>query len=1254
MPELTSDRLAQEFPGNERLVADIYRKYREDSGSVDRQWAQIFARLEASAPAAETEPKAATTAEPKASTTAEPKAATKTEPKAATKTEPKASAKVTEPKAATAPARGAQPKETSVSTGPKPKKTPAAQAVPSEPADTTTATTADEKQEKATVLKGMAKAVAKNMDASLSVPTATTVRDLPAKVLIDNRVVINSHLARTRGGKVSFTHLIGYAVVRALAAMPSMNVTYEERDGKPTMVEPAHVNFGLAIDLPRPDGTRALVVPNVKAAETLDFRGFWKAYDDLVQRARKNKLTMDDYAGTTVSLTNPGGIGTVHSVPRLSQGQAAIIGVGALTYPAAFQGAAESTLHDLAISKTITLTSTYDHRVIQGASSGEFLKIVHGLLLGEDGFYDEVFHSLRIPYEPVRWAQDVQVNPEEQIGKVARIQQLIHAYRDRGHLLANVDPLEYSMAYHPDLDIREHGLTLWDLDREWPTGGFGGAGSLTLRKILGVLRDAYCRTLGVEYMHIQDPSERAWFQEKLEQPYAKPTREEQLRILGRLNAAEAFETFLQTKYIGQKRFSLEGGESLIPLLDGILGDAADAGLDEVAIGMAHRGRLNVLTNIAGKTYSQVFREFEGATPGGASGSGDVKYHMGTEGTFVSDAGNSTRVYLAANPSHLEAVDPVLEGVVRAKQDRLDLGGQRPDSFSVLPILVHGDAAFAGQGVVAEVLQLSQLPGYRTGGTIHVVVNNQVGFTTPPTQARSTVYSTDVAKTIQAPIFHVNGDEPESVVHVAQLAFEYRQRFNKDVVIDLVCYRRRGHNEGDDPSMTQPRMYNLIEQKRSTRKLYVESLVGRGDITQEEADSALKDYQQQLERAFAETHEDAPTSGDEGIRPAEDRDAVPKAPASTAISAEMLRAIGQAHLDVPEGFTVHPKLAALLERRAKMAVDGGIDWGFAELAAFGSLLMEGVPVRLAGQDSQRGTFTQRHSVFHDRITGDTWAPLRHLSEDQAKFWVYNSLLSEYAALGFEYGYSVERSDALVLWEAQFGDFVNGAQTIIDEFISSADQKWSQTSSVVLLLPHGYEGQGPDHSSARIERFLQMCAEDNMRVVNPSTGANHFHLLREHAYARPRRPLIVFTPKQLLRLKAAANSVEDFTEGRFQPVIPDAGVDAKDATRVLLVSGRLYYDLLARRQKSGDTSTAIVRVEQLYPLPLEEIRKALRAYPDADVSWVQDEPANQGPWPFMALNLVPQLDVPVTLVSRPASAATSAGTKGRHDQELSTLL
>ena len=1239
MPELTTDRLAEEFPGNERLVAEIYRKYQADPKSVDSQWAQIFARLEATQPAAQ---KSAEKAEARA---AKPEKSEKKESSPAEdpgKKAPSTSSSAKDKPAAKRSASGVK------------KSSSSSKAVPSEP--TASEKSGEKKEEKATVLKGMAKAVASNMDASLSMPTATTVRDLPAKLLIDNRVVINSHLARSRGGKVSFTHLIGYAVVKALGQMPSMNVTYEERDGKPTMVEPAHVNFGIAIDLPKPDGTRSLVVPNIKAAETMNFLEFWNAYDDLVKRSRANKLTMDDYAGTTVSLTNPGGIGTVHSVPRLSKGQAAIIGVGALTYPAAFQGASESTLNDLAVSKTITLTSTYDHRVIQGAGSGEFLKIVHGLLLGEQDFYDDLFEDLRIPYEPVRWAQDMQVNPEEQVGKVARVQQLIHAYRDRGHLMADVDPLEYTMRSHPDLDILEHGLTLWDLDREWPTGGFGGKSVLTLRNILGVLRDAFCRTIGVEYMHIQDPSERAWFQEKLERPYAKPTREEQLRILGRLNAAEAFETFLQTKYIGQKRFSLEGGESLIPLLDGVLSEAADSGLDEVTIGMAHRGRLNVLTNIAGKTYSQVFREFEGATPGGASGSGDVKYHMGTEGTFVSDAGNRTKVYLAANPSHLEAVNPVLEGVARAKQDRLNHGSENPDSFSVLPILVHGDAAFAGQGVVGETLSLSQLRGYRTGGTVHVIVNNQVGFTTPPSQARSSVYSTDVAKTIQAPIFHVNGDDPESVVHVARLAFEYRQRFNKDVVIDLICYRRRGHNEGDDPSMTQPRMYNLIEQKRSTRKLYVESLVGRGDITQDEADSALKDYQQRLEQAFAETHAvhtgAIPTVGT-GIEPVGEKDRLPEAPEGTAISAELLREIGEAHLASPEGFTVHPKLTALLEKRAKMAVDGGIDWGFAELAAFGSLLKEGVSVRLSGQDSQRGTFTQRHSVFHDRATDDEWTPLKDLAAADAKFWVYNSLLSEYAALGFEYGYSVERSDALVLWEAQFGDFVNGAQTVIDEFISSAEQKWAQSSSVVLLLPHGYEGQGPDHSSARIERFLQMCAEDNMRVVNPSTGANHFHLLREQAYARPRKPLIVFTPKQLLRLKAAANSVEDFTEGRFQPVIPDATVKASDVKRVVLVSGRLYYDLVARRAKEEDTSTAIVRVEQLYPLPADEIKEQLAQYPDAEVVWAQDEPANQGPWPFMALNLVPQLDREVSLVSRPALAATSAGTKGRHDEEAEVL-
>ncbi len=781
--------------------------------------------------------------------------------------------------------------------------------------------------------------------------------------------------------------------------------------------------------------------------------------------------------------------------------------------------------------------------------------------------------------------------------------------------------------------------------------------------MLGVLRDAYCRTTGIEYMHIQDPVERQWFQDELEHPYSKPSREEQLRILHKLNSAEAFETFLQTKFVGQKRFSLEGGESLIPLLDAVISGAADDGLDEVAVGMAHRGRLNVLTNIAGKTYAQVFREFEGTQdPRSVQGSGDVKYHLGTEGTFTSDAGNETRVYLAANPSHLEAVDPVLEGIVRAKQDLLDQG----DTFPVLPILIHGDAAFAGQGVVAETLNLSQLRGYRTGGTIHVIVNNQVGFTTSPTSSRSSVYSTDVAKMVQAPIFHVNGDDPEAVVRVAQLAYQFRQRFNKDVVIDMVCYRRRGHNEGDDPSMTQPMMYNLIEAKRSVRKLYTEALIGRGDITQEEAEQALRDYQERLERVFAETHaaqtspipvvtkDPAAVSNIE--RPfAQQSDSGTGAPATTAISPETLAHIGKAHTSIPEGFTVHPKLKALLDKREQMSREGAIDWGFGEIAAFGSLLMEGVPVRLSGQDTRRGTFVQRHAVFHDRATGEEWLPLSDLSEGQAKFWIYDSLLSEYAAMGFEYGYSVERPDALVIWEAQFGDFVNGAQTIIDEFLSSAEQKWGQRSSLVLMLPHGYEGQGPDHSSARIERFLQMCAEENMVVANPSSAASHFHLLRRHAYSRPRKPLIIFTPKQLLRLKAAASSVEDFTQGSFQPVIPDTlEAPANDVERVILVSGRLYYDLLSSRQKTDDQKTAIVRVEQLYPLPVAEISAALDTYPNAEVVWAQDEPANQGPWPFIGLNLPQELDRKVRLASRPASAATATGSAKHHAVEQELLI
>ncbi|MBO0775713.1 MAG: multifunctional oxoglutarate decarboxylase/oxoglutarate dehydrogenase thiamine pyrophosphate-binding subunit/dihydrolipoyllysine-residue succinyltransferase subunit, partial [Actinobacteria bacterium] len=931
--------------------------------------------------------------------------------------------------------------------------------------------------------------------ASLTVPTATSVRAIPAKLLVDNRIVINNHLGRGRGGKVSFTHLIGYAMVRALADVPVMNNAYAEVGGKPALAVPDHVNLGLAIDVTTKDGSRQLLVPNIKAAEEMDFRQFWMAYEDVVRRARTGKLAVEDYAATTITLTNPGTIGTEHSVPRLMAGQGCIVGVGAMEYPAAYQGASGETLARLAVSKTVTLTSTYDHRIIQGAQSGEYLRRVHQLLLGEDGFYDDLFQALRIPYEPVRWVRDIPAGHEDDITRPARVHELIHAYRVRGHLMADTDPLEYKQRKHPDLDINQHGLTLWDLEREFPTGGFGGKPIMKLRDILGVLRDSYCRTVGVEYMHIQDPEERAWIQQRVEVPHGRPGHDEQMQILSRLNVAEAFEMFLQTKYVGQRRFSLEGAESLIPLLDAVLTEAARGPLHEAVIGMTHRGRLNVLANIVGKSYAQIFGEFEGnIDPRTTHGSGDVKYHLGADGVFTAADGATIKTSLVANPSHLEAVNPVAEGVARAKQDLLDMG---EPGFTVLPVLIHGDAAFAGQGVVAETLNLSQLRGYRTGGTVHIVVNNQVGFTTAPGHARSSVYATDVARMIQAPIFHVNGDDPEAVVRVGRLAFAYREAFRKDVVIDMVCYRRRGHNEADNPSFTQPLMYDLIDAKRSTRKLYTEALIGRGDITMEEAEHALRDYQQQLERAFTETREAAKHPAQPGsvVKPepaAPER--IDHAGIPTAITDETIKRIIDSQLNLPEGFTPHPRLQPLLQRRATMVAEDAIDWATGELLAFGSLLMDGRAVRLVGQDTRRGTFGQRHAVLVDRHTGAEHAPLRQFNTGDAKFYVYDSLLSEFAAVGFEYGYSVARPDALVCWEAQFGDFVNGAQTILDEFVSSGEQKWGQRSGVVLLLPHGYEGQGPDHSSGRIERFLSLCAQDNMTVAFPSSPASYFHLLR----------------------------------------------------------------------------------------------------------------------------------------------------------------
>ena len=1100
-------------------------------------------------------------------------------------------------------------------------------------------------------LRGVAGRVVQSMEASLSVPTATSVRAIPAKLMIDNRIVINNHLARGRGGKVSYTHLIAFAMIKAIRQMPEMNAFFGELDGKPAIGHPAHINLGIAIDLAKPDGTRQLLVPSIKGCEALDFGQFWVAYEEVVKKARAGTLTVEDYAGTTVSLTNPGTIGTVHSVPRLVQGQGLIMGVGAMDYPAEFQGASESTLARMAISKILTLTSTYDHRVIQGAQSGDFLRRIHELLLGAEGFYDEIFTALRIPYEPIRWAPDFAVTKDSEIDKTARVQQLIAAYRTWGHLMADTDPLVYRQRTHPDLDVQTHGLTLWDLDREFATGGFGGKAFLPLRKILGLLRDTYCRSVGIEYMHISEPAERLWFQDHLEKKYEKVDREEQLRILRKLNSAEAFESFLQTKFVGQKRFSLEGGESVIPITDAIVSAAAENGLDEVCIGMPHRGRLNMLANIAGKSYGQIFQEFQGHyAENEVHGSGDVKYHLGTEGVFTAASGAQTKIYLAANPSHLEAVNPVLEGIVRAKQDRLNNKG----AYSVLPILLHGDASFAGQGVNMEVLQLSGLAGYRTGGTIHIVINNQVGFTTAPHASRTSRYSTDIAKLIEAPVFHVNGDDPEACVRVAHLAFEYRQKFNKDVVIDMVCYRRRGHNEGDEPSFTQPLMYKLIGAKRTTRTLYSEALVGRGDITPQEAEQVQAEYQAELEAVFASVANHEPEHDPNFKAP------VPPAAEAiqTAITESLAREIAATQVATPEGFNLHPKMAPQLAKRPEMLNDGTIDWAMGELLAFGSILRDGHPIRLAGQDSRRGTFSNRHAVIVDSENANEWTPLRSMIGDENQFFVIDSLLSEYAAMGFEYGYSVVRPEALVMWEGQFGDFSNGAQTVVDEFISSALQKWGERSSVVLLLPHGYEGQGPDHSSARIERYLQLCAENNMTVAQPSSPASYFHLLRWHIANPTRRPMVVFTPKSMLRLRAAASQLTDFTSGTFRPVIGDDKV--ANATRLIFCSGKIYHDLVAEREKLGEHSTAIVRVELLYPLPIDQMREEAAKHPNATLLWVQDEPANQGPWSHIALRTSEAhggraIDSRIfRLVSRRSTASPATGSHHLHEEEMKALL
>ncbi|GHE98109.1 hypothetical protein GCM10014715_62830 [Streptomyces spiralis] len=838
--------------------------------------------------------------------------------------------------------------------------------------------------------------------------------------------------------------------------------------------------------------------------------------------------------------------------------------------------------------------------------------------------------------------------------KAVRVAALVHAYRVRGHLVADTDPLTTEpVVARPELDIAAFQLGDDDLDRTFVVDGFAGQATMSLRDVLQVLRESYCRTVGTQYMHIQSSEERHWVQQRIESPHPRPDRAEQLQILYRLGAAEAFETFLHTKYVGQKRYSLEGGESAIVLLDALLRRSIKQGAKEAVIGMAHRGRLNVLANIVGKSYAEIFHEFEDAADiRSVQGSGDVKYHLGAEGTYRAVDGGTIAVSVVANPSHLEIVGPVAQGVVRAKQELATGGGE---TFSVLPVVVHGDAAFAGQGVVGETLNMSQLPGYRTGGTVHIVVNNQLGFTTAPAHGRSSTYATDVAKTIEAPIFHVNGDDPEAVVRVARWAFDYRQTFHKDVVIDLICYRRHGHSEVDDPSITQPALYDRIHARPSVRKLYAEALVRRGDIDERQVEGALRDYRQRLDRAFVETQAvPVPDHSTERAVPVHaEGGAAPHL--STAITEATARQVIASQTGLPQGFTVHPRVLPQLQRRTAMLDAGTIDWATAETLALGSLLLDGIPVRLAGQDSRRGTFGQRHAVLTDRRTGEEYTPLSSLGGRAARFSPYDSMLSELAALAFEYGYSLARPDALVLWEAQFGDFANGAQTVVDEYIASSEQKWGQRSGVTLLLPHGLEGQGPDHSSGRIERFLQLCAQGNMTVAMPSLPGNYFHLLRQQALGEHRRPLVVFTPKSMLRSKAATSTLTEFTTGGFRAVVPDETADAARVGRVLVCSGKIFYDLDAHRRSSGLTDTAILRVERLHPFPEQELSAELARFPaDAEVRWVQEEPENQGAWSFVRPYVQRPANRPVECVSRPQASAPAGGSARRHTGEQRNLV
>lgn len=1209
--------LEEIFGPNSALVEELYEQYQSDSNSVPAHWKRYFDELNGKG-----------SNEPQKISTPLPEDGIKTSESKESKSSP------------AAPKKGASSKEA-------------------------TQTPKNAELEK---IKGVATKIVENMDLSLQIPTATSLRVLPVKMLIEDRTIINRHLEQRNEPKASFTHFIAWAVIRALKDYPSLNCSYHYDGNNHFKVRPNQVNLGIAIDLPNKDGSRNLVVPKIKGVDKMNFSEFLHAYADLIEKARNGKLEIDDYQGTTISITNPGTIGTVSSVPRLMQGQGSIVATGAIDYPAEYQSMSRDVLNQLGISKVMTVTSTYDHRVIQGAESGSFLKKINDLLSGEEDFYDGIFADLDIPYAPIPYGEDMysgpfsgKANVIEQDRRIIGVWRLINMYRIRGHVLADLDPLGKEPKSNPELDLDYYGLTLWDLDREFYCGGLGGKDKATLRDIITLLRDTYCGSIGAEYMHLLNLEERRWLREQMESTSNKPTlsKEDKREILHKLNQALAFEEFLHKKYVGLKRFSLEGNETLIPMIHFMLELAGKRDIEKVFMGMAHRGRLNILVNIMKKPYHKVFAEFEGnIDPASIQGSGDVKYHLGTSGTHKTKSGAEVNIQLLPNPSHLEAVNPVVEGAVRAMQDHLDK--ENPER-RVLPVLMHGDAAFAGQGVVAETLNMSQLEGYKTGGTVHIIINNQIGFTTLPKDGRSTEYASDLAKMILAPIFHVNGDRPEAAVHAMQMALEYRQKFGKDVILDLIGFRKHGHNEGDEPAFTQPGMYKEINDHPPVRDVYTQFLVKNGELTKEETQHIFDEFDNLLNEAFEDAKQ-APDAEitDNLIDRTETAQKKRAALPDTNYPIDELKDIAVKINTVPKDFDANPKLLRLLAKRAEIVAENEkkIDWGFAEALAFGSLLKENRTIRFTGQDVERGTFSHRHAVLHGTETNQTFTPLNHLEEKQGKLHIHNSLLSEFAAMGFEFGYSAQKLDALVVWEAQFGDFVNGAQIIIDQFLSASEAKWGQKCALLLNLPHGFEGQGPEHSSARLERFLQLCAEDNMQVYNLTTPSQYFHMLRKQALQEDKKPAVLMTPKSLLRHPAATSSTEELATGQFMPFIRDKEfTDASKMKRIVICSGKIYYDLIKYREENNITDVAIARLEQLYPFADGDLKEQFADFKDVkEVVWCQEEPKNMGAWSFAALRLVELLQSgqKLSYVGRQASASPAAGQKKMHDVEQNRIV